>query len=68
MVDMAASKTNIFHIAGCGANLFEPFIRCMQCPGQIFVCLHCFAQGLEKETHQNNHDFEVVVSKSILLK
>jgi transcriptional adapter 2-alpha len=45
---------------GCKMNLQAPYIRCVECSTSTLLCLHCFAQGYETSSHQNDHSYEVI--------
>ena len=49
----------------CSTVLMEPYIRCVECStadDQVFLCLHCFAKGVEFTRHQSDHPYTVIVS------
>ena len=51
----------------CSTVLMEPYIRCVECSStaegdQVFLCLHCFAKGVEFTGHQSDHPYTVIVS------
>ena len=47
---------------GCNTCLMEPFIKCAECTSPtVYICLQCFARGLEKEQHESYHGYEVIV-------
>jgi transcriptional adapter 2-alpha len=43
---------------GCKMHLQAPYIKCVEC--STLLCLHCFAQGYETSSHQNDHSYEVI--------
>ena len=43
---------------GCKMYLQAPYIKCFDCA--TLLCLHCFAQGYETSTHENDHSYEVI--------
>ncbi|XP_064599417.1 transcriptional adapter 2-alpha-like [Liolophura sinensis] len=46
---------------GCNTTLSEPYIRCGVCmTPTTLLCLHCFAQGFENDSHYSNHDYEII--------
>ncbi|CAH1800378.1 unnamed protein product [Owenia fusiformis] len=45
---------------GCCIMLQDPYIKCIDCQKETFLCTHCFADGLEKDGHQNNHGYSVI--------
>ena len=45
---------------GCKMHLQAPYIKCVECSASTLLCLHCFAQGYETSSHQNDHSYEVV--------
>ncbi|ESO03481.1 hypothetical protein HELRODRAFT_173785 [Helobdella robusta] len=51
----------------CREALNERFIKCTQCPNSLILCLKCFSQGEELESHDNSHDYEVHSKNSVRL-
>ena len=49
-----------FHCAGCSTKLVDTYIKCAECIGRL--CLPCFGNGFESNSHSSNHSYEVVVS------
>jgi transcriptional adapter 2-alpha len=52
-----------FCCAICNLKLKAIFIRCVQCKAEhspnIYICLECFAQGSETNTHRSDHNYDV---------
>ncbi|XP_041348019.1 transcriptional adapter 2-alpha-like [Gigantopelta aegis] len=47
--------------AVCWTDLTEPYIECIKCrPKQVFICLHCFARGMQFDGHESNHSYVIV--------
>ncbi|KAL3856457.1 hypothetical protein ACJMK2_011213 [Sinanodonta woodiana] len=47
----------------CHAHLMEPYIKCCQCTqteDKMFICLHCFAKGVEFNGHESSHAYSIV--------
>ncbi|XP_052800808.1 transcriptional adapter 2-alpha-like [Mya arenaria] len=48
---------------GCQSLVLEPYIQCETCSkaaGKTFVCLHCFAKGVEFDGHHSDHPYSLV--------
>ena len=46
---------------GNGCALITPYIHCMECDHQkVYLCLRCFARGLDIGLHRSDHCYEVV--------
>ncbi|ESO97431.1 hypothetical protein LOTGIDRAFT_114873 [Lottia gigantea] len=51
---------NIFCPA-CSSLLTVPYIRCTEClQPDVYICLNCFAKGVEFKSHQNNHCYSLI--------
>lgn len=49
----------------CKILISEPYIQCAVCQC-VVLCISCFAQGQEKESHSNNHSYIIIKNDFIL--